>query len=263
MRALPGALLLAGALLLGAAGPAPQPHRTVLAAIPIARLDLPWWRARHEAVLHRLKQNPPELIFLGDSITQDWELRGPQPWRDFQPAWNRFYGDRNAANLGFIGDTTASLLWRIENGEVAAISPRVAVVLIGANNLGRLHWSADDTLAGIAAILTELHRRLPHTKLLLIGILPSERSAWATQTTLTVNRALAERYKPGGEVTFLDVGHVFMKGGQLDRTMFLDPLLPTPQDPLHPTAAAQEKLAEAIEPTLSALLGDRNKVTRR
>jgi len=49
-------------------------------------------------------------------------------------------------NLGFVGDTTASLLWRIDNGEATGIEPKVAVILIGANNLGHLHWSTDDTV---------------------------------------------------------------------------------------------------------------------
>ena len=108
-------------------------------------------------------------------------MSGPPEWRDFVPVWQRFYGGRNAVNLGFNGDATSHLLWRIENGEVAGIAPKVAVILIGANNLGRLHWPAEDTVAGIDAIVTQLRHRLPHTKLLLLGVLPSERSAWATR----------------------------------------------------------------------------------
>ena len=108
-------------------------------------------------------------------------VSGPQEWRDFVPVWQRFYGDRNAVNLGFNGDATAHLLWRIENGEVAGIAPKVAVILIGANNLGRLHWSAEDTVAGIDAIVQQLRHRLPQTKLLLLGVLPSDRSTWVTE----------------------------------------------------------------------------------
>src|SRR5689334_16852669 len=74
---------------------------TPLAARPISRLDLPWWRQRHEAVLERVRQGHVDLIFLGDSITQNWERRGPPGWMDFAPVWDRFYGDRNAVNMGF------------------------------------------------------------------------------------------------------------------------------------------------------------------
>jgi lysophospholipase L1-like esterase len=176
---------------------------------------------------------------------------------DFAPAWQRFYGDRNAVNLGFIGDTTASLLWRINHGEATGIAPKVAVILIGANNLGRLHWSADDTVLGIDAIVSQLHQRLPKTKLLLLGVLPSERSDWTTETTLAINRKLAQEYAHGSEVTFLDVGHVFMHGDKLDRDLFLDPRKTPPEAPLHPTAQGQALMAAAMEPTLASLMGDR------
>ena len=220
-------------------------------------MDLSWWRDRFEHKQNELRAGRVDLVFYGDSITQDYEKAGPEPGRDFRPVWDRFYGDRHAVNLGFKGDTTAHLLWRLEHGEADGIAPKVAVVLIGANNLGRVHWSAEATLAGIDADVAAIRRHLPATKILLLGILPSERSAWATETTFAVNRALAERYRRGGDVTFLDLSLVFMKGGKLDRGLFLDPLLTPPEPPLHPSAEGQARMAEAMEPALSALLGDR------
>ena len=247
-------------LLLLALQPALAKPHTILAAVPISRMDLPWWRHRHEAKLEELHRTQPALILLGDSITQNWERHGPPDWADYAPVWQRFYGDRKAVNLGFIGDTTASLLWRIRNGEVSGIHPKVVIVLIGANNLGRLHWSASDTLAGIDAILQELHYRLPATKVLLIGILPSDRSAWTTETADAVNRALAARYPHGGAqngaVTFIDVSHLFVRDGKLDRDLFYDPRLSPPEPPLHPTAQGMALIAKAIEPTLASLMGD-------
>lgn len=270
----PPSLARRAAFLLGATSlvlprPAPArtaPARTVLAATPISRADLPWWRARHEAKLAELARARPALLFLGDSITQDWEQSGPPDWRDFAPVWNRFYGDRNAVNLGFKGDTTASLLWRVRNGEAAGIAPKVAVVLIGANNLGRLHWSAADTVAGIDAIIGELRGRLPRTKILLLGVLPSERSAWVSEATRDINSRLADKYgastgAAGGNkgtptVTYLDLTPTFMRGGSLNRALFLDPLLSPPDPPLHPSAQGQTLMAQDMEPTLAALLAE-------
>ena len=255
MRALLMAVL-ASSLTLGTVAPAGA--RAVLAATPIARMDLPWWKHRFEEKQRRLHEGKVDLVFYGDSITQDWERSGPPAWADFAPIWQRFYGDRAAVNLGFKGDTTASLLWRIEHGEAEGIAPRVAVILIGANNMGRPHWATEDTVAGIEAIVAELRRRLPRTRLLLLSVLPSERSAWVSETTRAINRDLAARYGgarvPG--VTFLDVTGVFVRDGHLDRAAFLDPLLTPPEPPLHPTAQAQARLAAATEPTLSGLLGD-------
>ena len=228
-----------------------------MAATPIARTDLTWWRQRHQAKLQELAEAKPELIFLGDSITEDWELAGPPEWQDFTPVWQRFYGDRHAVNLGFKGDTTASLLWRIRNGEVANIAPKAAVVLIGANNLGKVHWSAEDTVIAIDTITTELRQRLPATKILLLGVLPSDRSAWISETTGEINRMLAARYKGERSVSFLDLTALFMRNGVLNRGLFLDPMLTPPDPPLHPSAQGQGLMAKAMEPLLANMLGDR------
>lgn len=233
------------------------PARTILAAIPIGRTDLPWWKARHEAKLKEIAETHPALLWLGDSITENWEHKGPPPWMDFAPEWQRFYGDRHAVNLGFKGDTTASLLWRIDHGEVSGIDPKVAVILIGANNMGRPHWSAEDTVAGIDAIISDLHHRLPHARLLLLGVLPSERSEWVTETTRQINAALAQRYKAASGVNYMDVSGLFLRNGLLNRDLFYDPKLTPPEPPLHPTAQGQAMIARAIEPVLASMLNDR------
>jgi lysophospholipase L1-like esterase len=251
-------ILLALALLAAISAPVTlTARRAVIAAMPIARTDLPWWRARHDAVLAELRAHPPELLWLGDSITQQWERTGPPEMLDFVPVWNRFYGDRQAANLGFIGDTTANLLWRIENGETAGIAPKLAIVLIGANNLGRVHWSAEDSVAGIEANIAALRARLPHTQILLLGVLPSDRSDWVTETTVEINRSLAERFAHRDFVTYLDVTKVFMQDGKLDHALFIDPQQTPPGHALHPTAQGQARIAAAIEPTVARLMGDR------
>jgi lysophospholipase L1-like esterase len=243
-------LLLLAALLLAAAAP--------LAASPIARLDLPWWKARHEAKLAELHKGPVNLVFLGDSITQDYERDGPEPFRDFRPVWEKYYGDRRALNLGFSGDATSHLLWRIEHGEIDGIVPRAAVILIGANNLGRLHWSAADTVAGIAAVVAETRRKLPRAKILLLGVLPSGRGDWVMRTTREINAALAARYPdnavPG--VVFRDISAVFMKNGAVDTSLYLDPQLTPPAPALHPSPEGQARMAAAIEPVLRGMLGD-------
>jgi lysophospholipase L1-like esterase len=229
-----------------------------LAATPISRMDTKWWRERHEEKLAELRRGPVDLVFLGDSITQNYEKSGPPAWQDFVPVWQHFYGDRHALNLGFSGDATSHLLWRIEHGEIDGIAPKVAVILIGANNLGRLHWPTQDNVAGVEAVVDATRRKLPRTRILLLGILPSERTPWATQTTLATNAALAAHYGGGAVpgVTWLDIGGVFTRNGALDRALYYDPLLTPPEVPLHPTAEGQARMAEAIEPALAALLGE-------
>ena len=246
--------LLAPALLLGAA------ERVPVAAVPISRLETPWWRKRFEAKQAEMRSRPVDLVWYGDSITENWERSGPPAYFDFAPAWQHYYGDRNALNLGFKGDSTAHLLWRLRNGEADGIQPRAAVVLIGANNLGLAHWDAEQTLAGIAAVLADLRARLPRPRVLLLPVLPSVRSAWATKQTARIAQGLAERYgEQGDDIAYVDVTKLFLRDGKTDPSQFYDPLLDPPEPALHPTAQAQARLAEAVEPTLARLMGDRPK----
>jgi lysophospholipase L1-like esterase len=250
-------LSLAAFAPLAAISPAAAAHDPArLASVPLSRMDLPWWRARFVAKAAEMKRGPVDLVFYGDSITQNFELAGPAPFTNFTTVWTKYYAGRHALNLGFVGDTTSHLLWRIENGEAAGIHPKVAVVLIGANNFGLLHWPAPETEAGIAAIVDQLRHRLPGTRILLLGVLPSIRSAWVDSNTAALNRALAARYKDGGEAKFMDVSALFMRGGHVDASLFVDPKATPPGPALHPTAQAQAAIAAAIEPTISDWLGD-------
>jgi lysophospholipase L1-like esterase len=255
-------LLAAACVLLGAAHKAPTAHPHVqadmarLASVPLSRMDLPWWRARFEAKAREMRRGPVDLVWYGDSITQYWESTGPENWRDFAPVWQHYYGGRHALNLGFMGDTTAHLLWRIENGEAAGIHPKAAIVLIGANNFGRLHWPAPETEAGIVKIVDELRMRLPGTKILVVGVLPCVRGLWVAANTRALNAALAARYRDGRLASFIDVSDLFLTNGQVDAGKFLDPRLTPPGPPLHPSAQTQAAIAARIEPTLAAMLND-------
>jgi len=270
-------LLLGAGLALGlavpqgrAAEPAP-PHPVNMAAAPIGRMALPWWRTRFEHSLARVREGHVGLVWLGDSITQNWELAGPQPFADSRPVWEHFYGDRAAVNMGFRGDTTASVLWRLDHGEIDGIHPKVVILLIGANNFGHTHWDADETLDGINAIVHTLRRKLPDTQILLLGVLPSARSAWITENTQILNAHLQRVYADKSHVTFLNLGYLFYKNGRLDRGLYLDPheAVAASHEPgvttatvasvaLHPDAQGMALIANAIEPTLHRLMGDRD-----
>ena len=216
-----------------------------------ARLEGAWWRDRHVAKLAEIRARPPRLVFLGDSITQQWEMSGPPTWRDFTPVWEYYYGDRAALNLGFSGDDCSNLLWRIEHDEVEGMAPAVAVVLIGTNDLGRMGATATEIFSDIETILDALRQRLPTTRMLLLGLLPSARGRAVATMTQAVNRRLATI----AGVRFLDVSDALRRDGVLDPNMFCDPLFDPPEDPLHPSAAGQARMAAAMEPVLAEMLG--------
>lgn len=222
------------------------------------RLDDAAWASRHVAKLAERQTAAPNLLLLGDSITANYELTGPEPFRDYSDVWERYYADRRTLNLGCSGDGTRHVLWRITHGEIDAIAPKVAVVLIGTNDIGYLSLSAEAAVAGIKAVVCELHRRLPDTRILLVGVLPSDRGERIQRATMRLNDALAARYG-SGEVPFVvyrDISSAFLKGGRLDVSLFSDPGQDPPEPALHPSPAGQERMAAALEPTLSRLLGD-------
>jgi len=229
-------------------------------AVPTDRLDQPWWAQRHQQVLDQVRANPQTaLLLIGDSITQNYE-KAHAPDEDFQPTWQTFYGARNALNLGFSGDGTQHVLWRLNHGEVDGLHPKVAVLLIGTNNTGWLQQSAADTQLGIDAVVATLEQKLPDTRILLLGLLPSDLSAVKRQADAQVNAYLAERYADNPRVTYLDIGSIFLRNGKLDTSRFYDTRFTPPAGALHPDTQGQREMAEAIEPTLARMLGEPSRV---
>ena len=231
-----------------------------LAATPLSRMDLPWWARRHHEKVAEMRDRRPALVWLGDSITQNFEHDGPAPLDDYAPVWRRFYGDRRAVNLGFMGDATAHVLWRAESAEFDGTQPRLIVLLVGANNLGRVHWDAPDSLQGIAAILAALRRRMPQTQVLLLSVLPRAGDAWVIDTRVAINRGLRATYGEGPGVPgvrYVDLTGLFERDGRIDDALYRDPSLSPPRLALHPTPAGMALIAETIEPEVARILGDR------
>lgn len=253
LSAIAPALVCCGLLLVCTAATAQTPPPSI---VPTDRLQEPWWAQRHARVLEQAKQHADTpLLLIGDSITQNYD-KAQAPDENFQPTWQTFYGSRGALNLGFSGDGTEHVLWRLANGEVDGLHPKVAVVLIGTNNTGHLQHTAEQTQLGIDAVVAAIEQKLPRTHILLLGVLPSAVSAEKSRRDAQVNQALAMRYGDNPRVTYLDVGSIFLRDGALRTELFYDTRFRLPAGALHPDTQGQRMLAEAIEPTLAKLLGE-------
>lgn len=225
------------------------------AAVPADRMNEKWWADRHNEVLEQIHMHPDtSLVLIGDSITNNYDKANP-PDENFQPTWNDFYAPRKALNLGFSGDTTAHVLWRLNHGELDGIHPKVAIVLIGTNNTGR-GQTAEQTEIGIDAVVNRIEEVLPQTHVLLLGILPTDISDHKTSRDRAINSYLATCYGENPQVTYLDIGSVFEKDGAINSSIFYDPRLPGHPKALHPDTNGQRMMAEAIEPTLAKLMGE-------
>jgi beta-glucosidase len=200
------------------------------------------WMKRHESFNERVKQGNVDLLLIGDSITQGWEGAGKK-------VWEKHYTPRNAVNLGIGGDRTQHVLWRLDNGNVEGISPKAAVLMIGTNNSGTN--SSVQIAEGVEAIVKKLRTKLPKTKILVLAIFPRGADVNDAKRKVNVGANLQIRKLDDGEmVHYLDIGDKFLNAdGTLSKEVM--------PDLLHLNEASYKTWAEAIEPKLKELLGEK------
>jgi len=203
-----------------------------------------WWTLRNDAVNERVKQGNVDLLMIGDSITHGWEGGGKK-------YWDEYYEPRNAVNMGFSGDRTQHVLWRLEHGHLEGISPKLAVLMIGTNNSNGDDNTAEEIADGIVAICRLIRAKCPKTKILILAIFPRgpepseqrEKNAKASQ--------LASKIADGKMIYYLDINDKFLtKDGFLSKKIM--------PDYLHPNEAGYKIWAEAIEPKVAELMGEKD-----
>jgi lysophospholipase L1-like esterase len=198
------------------------------------------WLQRHDGFRQLAQKGGIDLLFLGDSITDGWRARGSN-------VWNTFYASRKAANFGISGDQTQHVLWRIQNGELDQLKPRVIVLMIGTNNSGR-----DDGKSiadGIRSILEAIRSRCPDSKVLLLAIFPRNMAADSSrqlQAIADANEIIAG-FDDGRRVRFLNINQKLVgPDGKVPAAIM--------PDFLHPNANGYQIWADAMEPTLAEML---------
>jgi lysophospholipase L1-like esterase len=191
----------------------------------------------HNRHVDRARQGHIDLLFVGDSITYGWD----------EEIWKRHYDPRNAAHFGIPGDKTQQILWRIQNGELDGIRPKVVVLMVGTNNL--TVNTVDEIDLGVAAIVHEVRHRLPDTRTLLLGIFPRGPQPDAIREKLRAVNVRIARLDDGSHVRFLDIGRAFVN----DDGTISPQIMP---DYIHLTRQGYRLWAEAMEPTLRPMLED-------
>lgn len=220
----------------------PATTPTHSAVTPEARPD-EWWQNRHKAMNERVKQGDAELIFIGDSITQGWEGRG-------KSVWEQYYGNRHAVNLGISGDRTQHVLWRLDHGNIDGIKPKVAVIMIGTNNSNGKDNTVTEIADGVEAIVRRVRKRLPDTKILLLGIFPRGEHPNPQRGKVLQANQIFQRLDDGEHVFYLDIGYRFLEpDGTISKRIM--------PDALHPTEEGYKIWAAAVEPKLRELLGEK------
>jgi beta-glucosidase len=197
--------------------------------------------SRHQAFVDQAKQGGIDILFMGDSITDNWRSKGSN-------VWNEYYAPRHAANFGIGGDRTQHVLWRIEHGELDGIHPKVTVLMIGTNNSNS--DPAADIARAIKMIIDEIHAKIPETKILLLGVFPRNKPVDKPAQMEAIHQVneLIAKYDDGGKtVKYLDIGPAFLgPDGKVHADIMTDFL--------HPTPKGYVIWAKAMEPTLDEMM---------
>lgn len=244
MHALPRLLLLGLALVLTAAAqtaPAPVPDPSV----GVTKRGNARFYELHAQHLKRAKE-PMQLLFIGDSITEGW-TKAPDVWAEH-------YAPYQAANFGIGGDQTQHVIWRIEDGVLDGVKPKVVVLMLGTNNSGRN--TGEQIAAANAKIVSLIRAKIPEAKVLVLAIFPRgprknrdgtpEDHAGRMQEIAKANTLLAQM-ADGQQVHFLDINSAFLDAaGRIP-----DSIMP---DQLHPNVEGYRRWAAAMRPKLDELM---------
>jgi lysophospholipase L1-like esterase len=199
--------------------------------------------SRHAKFLAQIQDGKGDFNFvlIGDSITDYWPGKGKDSYAAFLP-WKPL-------NLGVSGEHTEHILFRIANGELDGIKPKVVMVMIGTNNLGHLgdekpEWVA----AGVKKIVETIRTKLPDSKILLLAIFPrSEKPTDPLRQRVAATNKLLAPLADNKKVFYMDIGEKFLDAeGSMKKE-----LMP---DVLHPNANGYQVWLDAVKPKLDELM---------
>jgi len=213
---------------------------------PVARSDRNSQKA-HEQLLAKARQGGIDVYFLGDSITRRW---GATDYPEFLANWKQNFYGWNAADFGWGGDTTQNILWRLEDGELDGVNPKIIVILAGTNNVGRA--AADDAkiadiTRGIKAIVDLSRQKAPQARIVLMAIFPRNDGLAVGPSIERINQNIA-KFADGKTIQFLNINDQLAdKNGLL-----IDGLT---VDQLHPSLKGYQIWADALKPIFTKILG--------
>lgn len=222
------------------------------AVIPIEKLeqDSYDWYARHAEVLALQQQLDPQVVLIGDSITHFWAgppaasiIRGAESFKET-------FGELRVLNLGFGWDRTQNVLWRLANGEMEGLTPKLIVLHIGTNNTSTTPNARANTpeeiVEGIAAICRQLTKKAPEARIILMDVFPREAKPDHPRRKVIreTNRLLAAAELPY-QVIRLDIAdQLTAPDGTITRRLM--------GDFCHPTAEGYRIWGKALQPLIRA-----------
>ena len=204
--------------------------------------------AAHAQLLAKAKQGRIDVYFIGDSIARRW---GALDYPAYLANWKQNFFGWNAADFGWGADRIENILWRLENGELDGVHPKVVVILAGTNNVGK-QPGGDARIAaitqGLAAVVRTVRDKAPAATIVLTGIFPRNDNIAVVPEIEVVNANLA-RLADGKGVRYLNVnGKLADQDGKLFDGMMN-------ADGLHPSVQGYQVWADALKPIFTEILG--------
>jgi lysophospholipase L1-like esterase len=216
---------------------------------PVARTD-PNSRTAHAQLLEKAKKGRIDVYFVGDSITRRW---GATDYPAFLANWKENFHGWNAANFGWGADTSNNILWRLQNGELDNVKPKIFVVMGGTNNVGnRVPASGDeakvaDITESLKAILSLCQEKAPAAAIILMGITPRNDNMAVMGTINKINANLAQ-LADGKKIRYVNINDKLAdEDGKLRPGMS--------PDRLHLSVKGYQVWADALKPIFMELLG--------
>ncbi len=199
----------------------------------------------HDQLLAKKTKGAIDIYFEGDSITRRW---GATDYPNLLANWNKNFTGWNAADFGWGADTTQNILWRVKNGELEGVNPKVIVLLAGTNNIGS-GASAEDVTQGVEAIVKTMKEKAPGSTIVLTAIFPRNDKMEYAREIQKANENLA-KLADGKQIRFLDVNNKLAnRDGKLYDGMM------NAKDKLHPELKGYQVWADALKPVFTELLG--------
>ncbi len=206
--------------------------------------------AAHTQLLEKAKQGRTDIYFEGDSITRRW---GATDYPELLANWKQNFFGWNASDFGWGADLIQNILWRLENGELDGVKPKVIVLLAGTNNIGnRLpadeSAKVEDVTRGIQAVLRAMQEKAPGAVIILTAIFPRNDNMAVMPMINRINERLAG-LADGKRVRFLNVNNKLAdaEGRLFDGMMNADRL--------HPAIPGYQVWADGLKPIFTELLG--------
>src|SRR6516165_8042949 len=163
----------------------------------------------HEQLVEKAKKGGIDIYFEGDSITRRWGTSDAQ-YRENLANWRTNFFGWNAGNFGWGADRIENILWRLENGELDGIKPKVIVLLAGTNNVGNRppaegeEIKAAEITRGLEAMLKLMRAKAPDATIILMAIFPRNDNMAVMPLIDRVNENLA-RLADGRKTRFLSI----------------------------------------------------------